>query len=357
MKNFVRIILLALLLTGIGCKSTQAVTNINGYPPAFQPYLIPFQNTDLYQIYNALAVPHCCDGGGSCFVCDTVHKCTYTGAKDTVLFATGACPSIPLTTYTDTLVYGISTGALTINGLTLSTTVNGWVLDGNIYTDSIFGVAVGASSLPSGANFQVFQLDGSNTPIYSGSLFDTSGINSIDFFNRVSTDNAGANSLDWQNRLATDNAGANSLDWQNRYLFNGVDTIAWWGSGNTLQVLHNFQIPTGAVNNYILTSNSLGYGTWQKMPDTYTLGFDSLGTSSDTITPQNGKAQIIEATGFAVATLDFPAPVANAFFAITFQQAISLLILDAPTISNFTSIPYVTYTFRAVNGNWRGAAK
>ena len=57
MKKYILILLL--FITG----ATFGNSNINpNYPPAFQPYLIPFQNTDMYQIYNALSLRGCCCG-------------------------------------------------------------------------------------------------------------------------------------------------------------------------------------------------------------------------------------------------------------------------------------------------------
>lgn len=83
--------------------------------------------------------------------------------------------------------------------------------------------------------------------------FDTSGILSIDWGNRLLADSGAASSVDYQNRLLIDNAAATSLDFQNRIITGA------WSLSSTLNKLTLTTPATAAtltiVNNKTFTVN------------------------------------------------------------------------------------------------------
>ena len=185
-------------------------------------------------------------------------------------------------------------------------------------------VSGGTGSLPTGSDFQILSLNSLNQPMFNDILQDAAGVLSIDFWNRTINDSSGSDSVDYNNRLLYDNgvnvslnwfihtqydaSGIISIDWQNRQIKNGagntvidynglslidgsnITAFNWntrilydesgatsidlqnrklsdsggatamaWGTG----IGADIQLPVGAFNGYVLTSDGSGNATWQ----------------------------------------------------------------------------------------------
>lgn len=92
-------------------------------------------------------------------------------------------------------------------------------------------VASGGGSLPSGSAFEILQLNGTPSPVFSGVLRDASGNESITPTNRTSIGSDSSVRIDWENGFLKTPSN-NSADWLNRELFNDASVVnfEWDGS-------------------------------------------------------------------------------------------------------------------------------
>jgi hypothetical protein len=114
-----------------------------------------------------------------------------------------------------------------------------------------------SSGLPSGLNYQVLHLNGSNVLEFTDKFYDAVGIGSVFLDDRYLQDTSGNRSVDWQSHYLGNNSGVATLYWQSMtmhdsfsllsvdwgfgrqlYDFNEVSTLDWgnrvlYGEGNT----------------------------------------------------------------------------------------------------------------------------